>query len=61
LKFCVSEAGDVTCAEPCRRTGFDAAEARHLEAMGDWKFKPYLVAGKPVPVCSVKAFSHVND
>jgi TonB family protein len=51
FKLCVSAEGQVTGIEVLHGTGEDALDARWMQTLRGWKFRPYEVAGQKVPFC----------
>jgi TonB family protein len=61
VKFCVDETGAVqeavtVIASPLPK--FDAIALRHVRA---WRFHPYLIDGKPAPVCAASTFLYTQN
>jgi hypothetical protein len=57
FKLCIGDNGTVTTVAPLRSTGFPAYDAKILDTIrGHWRYKPYLVAGKPTAVCTAVRF-----
>ncbi len=60
-KLCVSEQGTVTAVVMLKSTGFADYDTKIVREMNQWAYKPYVVNGKAVPVCTAVTFiySHV--
>jgi protein TonB len=56
INLCVATSGAVASATLRSSTGYAEYDQRLLEAVRDWRYRPYLVNGAPVPVCSVVRF-----
>ena len=52
VKLCIDGEGTVTSTHVRQATSHKAAREL-VEATRDWKFKPFVPAGQPLPVCSV--------
>jgi hypothetical protein len=60
LRVCVDETGTVTLAHPYTFTTLAAREIFSKVAKS-WQFKPYTIAGKVVPVCSMARLTFPVD
>lgn len=56
FRFCVSEAGDVYAVMPMKSTGYASYDRDLVAAIQQWKYRPYMVDGTPVPVCTNVVF-----
>jgi TonB family protein len=61
VRFCVDETGAVqeattVIASPLPK--FDAIALGHVRA---WRFHPYLIDGKPAPVCAASMFLYMQN
>lgn len=56
FKLCVDPGGAVTTITLLKPSGFAAYDAKLRREMQVWKYKPYLVNGKAVPVCTAVTF-----
>jgi len=57
FKLCINAGGEVTSVSMLKSTGFGAYDSRIQGKMrGEWKYKPYAVNGKAVPVCTAVTF-----
>ena len=57
FKLCLSASGAISSVTMIKSTGFPAYDNKILQTMrGDWKYKPFAINGKPVPVCTSVTF-----
>ncbi len=57
FKLCINAGGEVTSVSMLKSTGFGAYDSRISGKMrGEWKYKPYAVNGRAVPVCTAVTF-----
>ena len=57
FKLCLTVAGDINAVNMLKSTGFPAYDNKILSTIrGTWRYKPYNVNGKPVPVCTAVTF-----
>lgn len=56
FQLCVDEGGTVSSVRRLRTTGYDGYDAELVRAMHGWRYRPYLVAGKAAPMCTVQVF-----
>jgi hypothetical protein len=57
FKLCLSTAGAVSQVTQLKSTGFPAYDSKILNKMRtEWRYKPYMVNGKAVPVCTAVTF-----
>lgn len=56
FKLCVTTAGDIEDVSLLKSSGFPSYDVTLDSAMRDWKYKPYLVNGRAVPVCTAVTF-----
>ena len=57
LKLCLDATGAITAVEPLLTTSPDAQKA-FIAAARAWEFKPFVVRGRPIPVCAVARLSY---
>ena len=50
--LCITEAGSVAGVTMLASTGFQAYDAKLIEGIRKWRFRPFLVDGQPAPVCT---------
>jgi hypothetical protein len=56
-KLCLNAGGDITSVTQIKSTGFGAYDSKILNTMRtQWKYKPFAVNGKNVPVCTAVTF-----
>jgi protein TonB len=56
LKLCVSPQGVPTTITFMKTSGYPAYDQKVLANMRHWRFKPFVVDGKPVHVCTAYTF-----
>ncbi|MBL9019412.1 MAG: hypothetical protein JNL83_34810 [Myxococcales bacterium] len=57
FKLCINAGGEVTSVNMLKSTGFPAYDSKITGKMrGEWKYRPYAVNGKAVPVCTAVTF-----
>ena len=57
FKLCLSAAGQISSVTMIKSTGFPAYDNKILQTMrGEWKYKPFAINGKAVPVCTSVTF-----
>jgi TonB family protein len=57
-RMCLSTGGLPTSIALLKRSGYPEADRRIEEAMRGWRYRPYLMNGKPVPVCTAVTFDY---
>ena len=60
-KLCVSDRGEVKSIKKLKATGFPDYDAKIEREMGLWKYRPYLINGKPVNVCTAVTFIYTQQ
>lgn len=60
FKLCLDETGRYEEGELLKSTGLPRYDAKIARTMMDWTYRPYLVDGKPVPVCSAVTFIYTQ-
>jgi protein TonB len=61
FKICLSNAGTVSNVTQLKSTGFPAYDNKILTKMRtEWRYKPYMVNGKAVPVCTAVTFIYTQ-
>lgn len=53
VQLCVSKGGAVDSVRLLKKTGFQAYDEVLVREIREWKYRPYLVGGKPSPMCTV--------
>ena len=56
VKLCVDPTGLVADEALTERTGYTEYDSKLLEAIHEWHYRPYLINGTPVTVCSTVEF-----
>jgi hypothetical protein len=57
LRVCLAESGDISSVMPATTTTIASATVFSTVARG-WKFRPFLVGGKPMAVCAIVGFHY---
>ena len=60
VKLCVTERGTVRSVNIIKPSGFGAYDAKIKREMTGWKYRPFMVNGKPAPVCTAVTFIYVQ-
>ena len=55
-KLCISVDGAVTTINQLKSTTFPAYDSKIQREMRSWKYRPYMVNGRAVPVCTAVTF-----
>jgi TonB family protein len=58
IKVCVDAQGNVNSASQLRSTGYAAYDQELLGTVRTSRYRPYSVAGTPVPVCGIVTFNY---
>lgn len=56
VKMCLSAGGSVNKLQVLRSTGYPGYDNRIKSKMREWKYRPFMVNGKAVPVCTSVTF-----
>lgn len=56
FKLCVTIGGDVSSIKILKSTGFAAYDAKIQAEIQNWRYRPYEVNGRAVPVCTAATF-----
>jgi hypothetical protein len=56
FKLCIDTSGQVTVVSQLKSSGFPSYDSKLAAGMRAWTFKPFLVSGKPTPVCTAETF-----
>lgn len=56
IKVCVSSTGGVTIVSVLKASGFPAYDEKLRATIKTWRYRPFLVDGAAVPVCSIVQF-----
>jgi hypothetical protein len=58
-KICVTSEGAINTVTQIRSTGFPAYDEKIRSTIRhDWRYRPYVVNGKPTPVCTALRFAY---
>jgi hypothetical protein len=60
-KLCLSAKGEPTAVDVVKDSGYPEADQNVIKKMKEWRFKPYTVDGKAVPVCTALVYSYSID
>jgi hypothetical protein len=60
FKMCIDKTGHVASIRPLRLTGFAAYDQKLAARIQKWTYSPFLVDGKPVPVCAAVTFIYMR-
>ena len=61
FKLCLTNAGAISSVTQLKSTGFPAYDNKILTKMrNEWRYKPYMVNGKAVPVCTAVTFIYTQ-
>ena len=61
FKLCLTSGGAVSSVKMLKSTGFSSYDNKILTKMRtEWRYKPYLVNGKAVPVCTAVTFIYTQ-
>ncbi len=56
-KLCLKVDGAISAVTMLKSSGFRAYDDKIIQTIkNEWRYKPYLVNGKPVPVCTAVTF-----
>jgi hypothetical protein len=55
-KLCITITGNVSTISQLKSTGFGAYDAKIQAEMRNWRYRPYMVNGRAVPVCTAVTF-----
>jgi hypothetical protein len=61
FKLCVGIDGLVTLVTPLKSSGFSGYDDKLVGEMHTWKYKPYLVNNRAVPVCTAVTFIYSSQ
>jgi TonB family protein len=60
FRLCLDTTGQVESVMPLRSTGLASYDRDILRAMQQWRYSPYMIDGKPVPVCTSVTFIYTQ-
>jgi TonB family protein len=58
VQVCIATDGRVTSATMAASTKYQEYDATLLAGVRDWRYRPYLLDGAPVPACSTVTFNY---
>lgn len=61
FRMCVDRNGDVSRVQIVQSTRFETYDQAIVAGMRGWKYRPFVVDGKPAPVCSLVTFVYTPD
>ena len=61
FKICITLDGAVSSINMLKSTGFGAYDAKIQGEMRQWRYRPYMVNGKAVPVCTAVTFIYSQN
>jgi len=56
LEVCLDARGAVSRVTPRKSSGYPAYDAVLLQGARAWRYRPYAIGGRPVPVCGIVTF-----
>jgi len=56
LKLCIATDGGISSVSIASSTKYEAYDAKLVAAARAWRYRPYTVNGRPMPVCGVVTF-----
>jgi cysteine-rich repeat protein len=59
--LCVATTGEVTEATTRKTTGYPEYDDKLVAGVHNWRYRPYVVNGSPVPVCSTIELTYTHD
>jgi len=59
-KLCITTDGNISSIKQLKSTGFGAYDSKILAEMHNWRYRPYLVNGRAVPVCTAVTFVYTQ-
>lgn len=60
FKLCLDPQGNVASVSKLKSSGFPDYDAKITSQMQQWRYRPYQVDGKPVPVCTAVTFIYTQ-
>ena len=61
FKICLDTTGAVSSVSTIGSTKYGAYDAKLIAGMQGWRYEPFVVDGKPTPVCSVVSFHYAME
>ena len=59
-KLCIDTQGTVITVAKLKSSGFPDYDAKIMSQMQQWRYRPYQLDGKPVPVCTAVTFIYTQ-
>ena len=59
-KLCITDAGDVSSVDMVQSTGFSTYDAKIEREIRTWRYRPFLIDGKPAAVCTAVTFIYAQ-
>jgi protein TonB len=59
-KLCITVDGGINTISQLKSTGFPAYDSKIQAEMRNWRYRPFLVNGKPQPVCTAVTFVYTQ-
>ena len=59
--LCVDASGAVTASTVTRPSDCDEYNQQLISAVRQWRYRPYVIDGKPAAVCSTVGFMYANQ
>ena len=60
-KLCVDVNGDVASVKMLKSTGFPGYDFKIVDEMKQWGYRPYMINGAAVPVCTAVTFIYTQS
>lgn len=61
VRMCLRPSGRVDTLRILKPSGYPAYDRRLLSRMRQWRYRPWLVDGKAVPLCTFMAFIESSE
>jgi protein TonB len=61
VKLCISKTGSVSSTRVVKSSGYPAYDRKITGQMRQWRYAPFMINGKPSPVCSSVMFVYVQN
>jgi protein TonB len=61
VKLCISAQGSVSSTNVVKSSGYPAYDRKITASMNQWRYAPFMINGKPSPVCSSVQFIYVQQ
>lgn len=60
IKLCIDQAGKISQVRLLKSSGFPDYDRKLVAGMNKWGYRPYLVDGKAIPVCTAVTFIYTQ-